>query len=488
MNEPVSNYDYGESTATKSVHAADGSLEASLVDNTVKCGEEFGSGNIFGEGLKSAMRRVWTEKELIDVKQENGMLKAKIIELHTELAEALYHNSELETEVNEFQKNAESHATTNVENARLQSHRDQLIHAIQEKELEIAMYNLSLTNAEEVKHTNEKRHQGLIRLQSEHEVLRNKYQELVNDFNIAKSDSTQLREKNNEQSRKILELMDKISQLEGICQGPRPVNNPSIDLSAHIETMMANLNLLIQQKAQDTEEIRELKAELQSLQSEYGTLKDVIAQTTESNMALVTKAQSLERWNAGQESENASLQTELNTLRTANAKLTAKKNQIQARASKDSSLNHQLQSQNTALRSENEDLDYEIRRMLADIAYYITQLDLAYAGYRVFDCVHDQLSDIPDRKNSTKQNSIDHVVMQLYRDYAKNTTFLKRYTEARQDVLDHHRAHERARQGRGSRSYDIRDECTYHILFSLQSLIPYSHEGRRGLSQQIHQV
>jgi hypothetical protein len=94
--------------------------------------------------------------------------------------------------------------------------------------------------------------------------------------------------------------------------------------------------------------------------------------------------------------------------------------------------------------------------MKQDIAWAISDLDLASANLRVFTCYHHCLPDIPDGYNSTRQKTDWLVADELFEKYKGDEEFMEEYLENRDAVLAHHRAHEKARQGRGSWSSDIK--------------------------------
>lgn len=70
-------------------------------------------------------------------------------------------------------------------------------------------------------------------------------------------------------------------------------------------------------------------------------------------------------------------------------------------------------------------------------------------GYRVFTCRHETLKNIPDDLNSTREKTAGVVANEFFRDYAYDSDFMREYNDARATILNHHRAHERIKQGRG---------------------------------------
>ncbi|KAF2824822.1 hypothetical protein CC86DRAFT_407970 [Ophiobolus disseminans] len=88
----------------------------------------------------------------------------------------------------------------------------------------------------------------------------------------------------------------------------------------------------------------------------------------------------------------------------------------------------------TRLEAENTKLKEHLDGLRVNIARYVTELDLAKGGVRLFNCDHDHFRDIPDGRNSTGEVSAAAVNEELF-------------TE--RTLLAHHRAHEKHQQGRG---------------------------------------
>jgi hypothetical protein len=111
--------------------------------------------------------------------------------------------------------------------------------------------------------------------------------------------------------------------------------------------------------------------------------------------------------------------------------------------------NNAAGSQIAKLKAEAKDLRGEIANLQRDIAYYITHLDLAAEGFRVYTCGDDGLRDIRNDQNDTREKTASMIANELYYDWKDDAKFMKEYNSARQYVLKHHRAHERDKAGRG---------------------------------------
>jgi hypothetical protein len=114
--------------------------------------------------------------------------------------------------------------------------------------------------------------------------------------------------------------------------------------------------------------------------------------------------------------------------------------------------------ENDKLKGDIGNLNEKIRDLKRDLAFYITDLDLAHAGLRVFTCCHDTFNTIPDGKNSTREKGCGIIANDGFLDFANDPEFMKEYNDARAVVLNHHRAHERINQGRGDWSGHLKDE------------------------------
>lgn len=100
----------------------------------------------------------------------------------------------------------------------------------------------------------------------------------------------------------------------------------------------------------------------------------------------------------------------------------------------------------------------KISALKRDIAFYVTHLDLAAEDIRVYTCGHDDLRNILNDQNATREKNAAIVATEFFRDWEDDADFLVKYNAARQCVLDHHRAHERMKQGRGDGSGYIKGE------------------------------
>ena len=123
------------------------------------------------------------------------------------------------------------------------------------------------------------------------------------------------------------------------------------------------------------------------------------------------------------------------------------------------SQDRRLASENARLKAENSALNEKLNSLRSTMAYCMTQLDVNFNGWRLFNCEHANFREIPDGQNSTREaDSIHEIQLVLLQDYVDDDKFIKKYNNHRRTLLQHHRAHERATQGRGVASYRIKSE------------------------------
>ncbi|KAI4960265.1 hypothetical protein J4E86_001887 [Alternaria arbusti] len=117
-----------------------------------------------------------------------------------------------------------------------------------------------------------------------------------------------------------------------------------------------------------------------------------------------------------------------------------------------------LKTEVTKLSKEVKGKKDQVPRLKRDIAYYIAHLDLAYRDARVYTCGHNNLNNIVQDTNETRQWDEASVAEEFFRDWEEDAEFVVEYNSARQHILNHHRAHESMKRGRGDGSGWIRDE------------------------------
>lgn len=106
-----------------------------------------------------------------------------------------------------------------------------------------------------------------------------------------------------------------------------------------------------------------------------------------------------------------------------------------------------LQAQIQQLQTSNQTLNSRLAPLQNNIAWWITHLDLANTGYRVFNCTHAAYNQIPDGQISTTVMQVGGVATAMFLEWCNDGEFLKLYNGYRQQYLTHHRAHERVSEG-----------------------------------------
>jgi chromosome segregation ATPase len=107
------------------------------------------------------------------------------------------------------------------------------------------------------------------------------------------------------------------------------------------------------------------------------------------------------------------------------------------------------------------------RDLYAKVARYISQLDVMGRGFRTFNCSHSSLDDIPDSSPSTQLIVPSRLALTMFSDWKGDEVFMKEYAIARQTSVDHHKAHERAKEGAVCTSDELARCCksSYYMLF-----------------------
>jgi hypothetical protein len=118
-----------------------------------------------------------------------------------------------------------------------------------------------------------------------------------------------------------------------------------------------------------------------------------------------------------------------------------------------------LQSENNKLKSDIVALNSRLHSIRSNLAYNITMFDVAWDGWRLFNCNHASFRNIPDGQNSSyKSLSSSDIIIRLLEEWVNDSKFVKEYNDVRRTILQHHRAHEQVPQGKGVASYSIKNE------------------------------
>ncbi|KAI4954414.1 hypothetical protein J4E91_002127 [Alternaria rosae] len=103
-----------------------------------------------------------------------------------------------------------------------------------------------------------------------------------------------------------------------------------------------------------------------------------------------------------------------------------------------------------------------LKDKLADLRWnaldYVIDLDLSNRNFRAFDCEHGNVRDVPDGRNSSYGPTAIRVAQDIFRDWQDDEQFMRGYTNRRQKLIRHHKAHGRIQEGNGVRFWLLRDE------------------------------
>ncbi|KAJ4361974.1 hypothetical protein N0V83_010915 [Neocucurbitaria cava] len=191
-------------------------------------------------------------------------------------------------------------------------------------------------------------------------------------------------------------------------------------------------------RTEDTSGTAELIAQLEKTHAAY---KDKIALLTEKNTQLINKNDELTAKHFAASETIKKNESDVNFYR---AKCENKEHDID-----------RLKSNIANMRKEKQERESSIKITKANVAYYITCLDMADAGYRHFTCAHDNLGNVPDGRNTTQQAKAFTVATMLFKEWQHDKYFIEQYIQTRVYQVEHHRAHEKVNQGRGDFSENI---------------------------------
>lgn len=117
-----------------------------------------------------------------------------------------------------------------------------------------------------------------------------------------------------------------------------------------------------------------------------------------------------------------------------------------------------LRSDNRTLKEENERLSELVTNFQWNVVLTVNCLDGASTGFRIYTCDHDGLRAIPDDNRSTRLYTAENIAAEIFKCYHDDEDFIRLYTQERQDLINHHSAHERSGPGRGVAPWRLRKE------------------------------
>ncbi|KAJ4304584.1 hypothetical protein N0V90_000110 [Kalmusia sp. IMI 367209] len=368
--------------------------------------------------------------------------------------------------------------------ADLEKKRDELAKKVEDSELQLQMTRLSISSNEETQRIKAAKDAELEQLQCEIDELHAQVRETTAQCLTAHSENTKLRVQTDKHLGEIDHLRSKVEDLNNENQQLKQSNNDSHDLRTENAHLMDRIDKLLIEKDKDKDRIRRLSSEIPCLSETNDQLDAEITRKCDENSRLSLQIYSLEAENGGLKSEVTALTLanqsykkketentkELGKLGAQNAELivnldAAKAIETTLRYQKTTTYDENVQLRATNKTQHNEIVALkaqlttspDVVRLKTDLAFYVTQLDLADHEARVFTCQHNRLKDVPDGKKSTREKDLGVIAQEMFQGWAHDQQFVDEYQKARQFVINHHRAHERQDVGRGDWAWELKN-------------------------------
>lgn len=118
-----------------------------------------------------------------------------------------------------------------------------------------------------------------------------------------------------------------------------------------------------------------------------------------------------------------------------------------------------LKSENIELKEDMKKPETDASQLKYDMAIWITELDLANAGFRTFDCTHADMHNVARDLKSTREYNAGFLADEMFSLWCEDEGFIQVYNQQRKGHLIHHRAHERVNDaGRSVASWRMKRE------------------------------
>jgi chromosome segregation ATPase len=297
--------------------------------------------------------------------------------------------------------------------------------------------------------------------------LQKRNEELTNQFDTLKIELDEIKLKDpRQQGDRNVDFKSSYSELTGV----------NARLHAKIDALQTKIDALVKEKSEDQKLINQIRPLNIGLNGKVEKLTDKIDTLSTANIRSQEQAREITNEKEFFRSKNVNLEGEIGTLRTtvqtANSdrdwhrsehlKLLEERNARDSERNNEHSTVDRLKGENRKLEEEGENLRDSNRTLKENIAFYVTQLDLADAGHRVFNCFHDKSGHMPDGLHTARAKFAGLIATEFHNEYAADEEYVQLYDEQRQDILDHHRAHERIGQRKGDNSNLIRNTREYY--------------------------
>jgi predicted nuclease with TOPRIM domain len=300
----------------------------------------------------------------------------------------------------------------------------------------------------------------------EKETLQKRNEELTNQCDALKIESDEIKVKNlGQQGDSIVDLKTSCAELTGV----------NARLHAKIDAFQTRIDALVKEKGEDQKLINQISSLNIGLNRKIEKLTDKIDRLSTENIRSQEQAKKITVEKEFFQSKNANLEGEIeilrNTVQTNNSdrdwhrlehlKLVEERNARNAERNNGHSTVDRLKGENRKLKEERKNLMDSNRNLKENTAFYITQLDLADAGHRVFSCFHDDYGNIPDGLHMARAKFAGLIATEFHNEYAADVEYMQLYGEQRQNILDHHHAHEYIGQQKGDNSSLLRNTREY---------------------------
>jgi chromosome segregation ATPase len=450
--------------------------------------------------LKREMQDAWAERERIDSKKE-------VKTISPEFTEVVTGNTGLGCRVEELEVVPSTITVPKADLDALQQKYDELLN-VTENQLELVVKELCSKYEEQTLLARAEKQEELMDAYQEKTALKSQNEEMRIELDNIKMQLEQLTVRYTAQSEEnhVLLLASKRER----------INAQSSNVNAKLDAMATDISNLVLGQEKDGKKLQQVMDEKENLERKYASLKtenDRLVQELhkcqnenvdyedeldslrgnirilnierDSHQAEHLRLESEKKKTDAElqgrvtrlqfdmlEDENKRLKSEISTLTTEIINCSG----IRVEFDTLQDANHKLRSEVTTLttklancRTENADHKSEVSALKYHIACCIADLDICCNEdyVRVFTCHHDHLSHVPDGNHSTREKAYGVLAWDLYGELRWDADFMKDYMNARQYILDHHRAHERVKQGRANYAWYIKKLCMYHQDLSI---------------------
>lgn len=382
--------------------------------------------------LKNEMKLAWAERELTDVKATVKRLRLDLSELQRET-----------TELKDIKAETSVADALRVEVDELEKRKNRLLDDITHKELQLESLGLFLNNGERQEGLQAQKNVELKRIQQEKEELKEANRKLSHELDTIKANYDKVRKTSVEQLDDIYALRKKNIELLS-----------RVDITASRD-QLSNFDSKVKDLKKENEQD---KVTISRLECENSVVRDTQGKLEVEVGGLKGEMKSLKAERQWHQTEFAKMMAYKNNIgnKQANMQLSHSSHQASERLTRK---NAELNEENRMLLDDKKYLKRKLKDLKIDLAWFFANIDMAEAGFRIFACKHDDLSKIPDKENTTRLCSISYAARRFFKYWRDDQYFADEYEDARCCVIQHHEAHERVKQGKGTKSDLIIEQC-----------------------------